>query len=358
MIVWMLIGLRSYRRHEEEQSALLPLLASGRALSRMEVLQGGGTINRQHVLKMWVVLLLVLLGATGCGRGRLTPMPTVVVPTRVPTATPLPPLPTVPAPGSQDNPFALLLVAPQADQRAAQTLGNAIAAASGSAVRVELAQSYADVYRALCSGEADIASLDAFSYLAASERGCGIVLYIAERDGQTATQAQLIADARTAVRTVRDFNGERFCRPGPDSVLGWVIPSLVLRANGVDPFSDLIEVLDAGSDANVIRMVHDGQCEVGATTLGAEESVQGLEDPARIRIVDNTLAPVPNDAIVLSLQLDERSQAVLKDVLRPYLDELATLLGAESLQEASEDNYADLRDLFEAAGVDVLSLAQ
>jgi ABC-type phosphate/phosphonate transport system substrate-binding protein len=252
----------------------------------------------------------------------------------------------------------LWLVVPQGDQRAAQTLGNAIGATSGSAVQVELGQSYAEAYRALCSGEADVVSLEAFSYLAASERGCGVVLYIAERDGQTATQAQLIADARTAIRTVRDFNEERFCRPAPDSVLGWIVPSLALRANGVDPFSDLTEVLDAGSDANVIRMVHDGQCEVGATTLGAEESVRGLEDPARIRIIDDTLASVPNDAIVLSLQLDERSQAVLKDALRPYLDELATLLGAEFLQEAGEDNYAGLRDLFEAAGVDVLSLAQ
>jgi phosphonate transport system substrate-binding protein len=324
----------------------------------MKVLQGGGTINRQRNLKTWIVFLLVLLGVSGCGGRRLTPVPTVIVPTRVPTATPLPPLPTVPAPGSQDNPFTLLLVTSEGDQRAAQALGSAIADASGGAVRVELGQSYAEAYRALCSGEADLVSLDAFSYLAASERGCGVALYIAERNGQTATQAQLIADARTAVRAVRDFNEERFCRPGPDSVLGWIIPSLVLRANGVDPFSDLTEVLDAGSDADVVRMVHDGQCEVGATTLGAEESVQGLEDPARIRIIDDTLAPVPNDAVVLSLQLDERSQAVLKDALRPYLDDLAALLGVESLREAGEGDYADLRGLFEAAGVNILSLAQ
>src|SRR5688572_2289452 len=76
-------------------------------------------INRQpyHRLShIWLVLIVLIL--VGCGRTPDTVDPTRTLPTSVPPATPLPPLPTVAPLGSGENPVQVILVV--ADEEAAQ----------------------------------------------------------------------------------------------------------------------------------------------------------------------------------------------------------------------------------------------
>ncbi|HEC22546.1 MAG TPA: hypothetical protein ENI95_06485 [Chloroflexi bacterium] len=321
--------------------------------------KGGSTIERNKpALSVIGVFLLVVAGIVAC-RGRVeAPAPTRAVPTRFPTATPLPPLPTTSPVGSAGNPLVILLVTPEAAGQSGELgeLGDTLSEEAELSVEVRQTESYAEAYRALCRGEAQVVSLNAFAYLAASEEGCGEALYLLDQGDEPPVQGQLIGSAVYSIFSVEAFRGRTFCRADAFSVPGWILPALALRAHGIDPFSDLAGVVDAGSDDEVIRLIDQRECEVGATALGAEEDVRGLNDPEALLILEE-LPPVPDDVIVLSSQVDEFTQALLSDLLREHREELAGILGVEALSPFDEEAFSGLQTLIQAAGVDIPALA-
>lgn len=224
-------------------------------------------------------------------------------------------------------------------------------------VTLEFTNSYAEALFALCAGQAQVVSLDAFSYLAARARGCGEALYVLEIEDETVTQGQILADAWTGVYALEGARGRTFCRTDALSIEGWVIPSITMRARGIDPFSDLTDVTDAEDDEAVVRLIHEGECAVGATVLGAEDEVDDLENPGRVVFIEE-LTPVPNDVIVISAQLNGETQALLSDILRQQRPELAEALGAESLSGITVETFDNLETLLSDAGVDPIAISQ
>ncbi len=266
--------------------------------------------------------------------------------------TPLPPLPTLPHPGSEGNPLRWVLVSPQAEGDAA-ALEESLLSETALNVEITLSDRYADAYRALCDGTAALVSLDAFSYLAAAAQGCGELLLQVERDGSTSAQGQLVAAAER-IFSLPNFRDRVFCRADASSVSGWIVPMLALQAEGVDPFTDLQDVVDAGSDEEVLRLIVEGRCDVGATMLGAEAL---LDDPRAVDVIAE-LPPVPTDVLVLAPPLDADTRAVLVDWLRQHGDEVAVLLGADALRQADDVAFDPLRTLLNEAGVKVATLAR
>jgi ABC-type phosphate/phosphonate transport system substrate-binding protein len=239
-------------------------------------------------------------------------------------------------------------------EQTAEALAVSLAEETELIVRAQFTDSYAEARRALCSGEAHLAPLDAFGYLSVSQGGCGSLLYIAENDGERYTRGQMVTVAGKQVFSVVGFKGFRFCRPSSTSISGWVVPSLSLRANGLNPLTDLFSVIDAETDEGVIRSLLDFRCDVGASALGAE---QGLPNANRINVIEE-LPPVPNVTLALSLRLDAALRALMIDTLRKYQDELAELMGADTIFEADESDYADLRKLAEDAKLDLVGMGQ
>jgi ABC-type phosphate/phosphonate transport system substrate-binding protein len=252
----------------------------------------------------------------------------------------------------------MMFVPPDNDPAAAddaRTLAERLADATDLQVEAEITDSYADVLAALCEGTAFVGSLDAFAALSASQQGCAEPLYLVERDGETATGGWLIANADAKVNSVEGFAGKVFCRPDA-AAPGWIVAGLTLRAHGVDPIAQLEAVRDAGNDEDVLRMVHDGECQVGATRLG-QEAAGRLAEPERIVFVE-ALAPVPNEAIVISNRLAPDTRRAVDGVLDGQRDLLSAIIGADGLERASENDFAGLRALFDQAGVDVVALGQ
>lgn len=311
---------------------------------------------RHHTIRVVIMLLLVLAAGVACSKPKATATPSRPIPTRVPLPTPLPPLPTSPPPGSTENPLILLFVTgkPSAMEQAAEALAASLAEETDMVIEAQLTDSYAEARRALCEGRAHLVPLNALGYLSASQAGCGSLLYIAEVDGQRYTQGQMMTVAGKPVFSVIGFKGFRFCRPGSDSVTGWIVPSLKLRANGLNPLTDLLSVIDTVTDKDVVKALLDGRCDVGASALSAE---QGMPNANRIKIIDE-LPPVPNVTLTLSLQIDADLRALLTDVLSGYQEELAELMGVEMIFEADESQYADLRKLAEEAKLDLVGLGQ
>lgn len=164
----------------------------------------------------------------------------------------------------------------------------------------------------------------------------------------------MLTIAGKPIYSVVGFKGFRYCRSGPLSVSGWIVPSLVLRANNLNPLSDLLSVTDTESDEEVIKALLTYQCDVGATEVRAEVGIPGSN---RIKVIE-TLPPVPNVTYSLSLKLDVATRALLLDTLRDYEDELAELIGADELIEADEDEYAELRQLVTDAKLDLVSMGE
>ncbi len=246
--------------------------------------------------------------------------------------------------------FVLVSDVPGAPDEA--SLSSAFTESAGVNVEVVVSRRYADAYWALCDGTAAVVSLDAFSYLAASASGCVDLIYQAQKDGEVGTQGQLIATANR-VFNISNFRDRVYCRVDASSANTWIVPGLVLKVNGIDPFTGLERVVDAGSDDEVLREVAERRCDVGATTAGAELDFVDADAIDVVRL----LPLVPYDVIVLSTRLDPDTRALLIDVLRQNKDSLADLLGAEALVEGDDDLFTDLRSLVENAGVDVAALA-
>lgn len=304
---------------------------------------------------------MILLGITACGRDGEAPASARIAPTNIPEPTPLPPLPTVPVLGSDANPLRILLALPDGldTDVAAQELAATLSDEAQMIIDVEATDSYAEAFRALCEGQAHAVLLNALGALAASDLNCGEMLYVLELDGETATQGQMITAVGRNVFSVLAFRGRVFCRTDANSIHGWIVPSFSMRAQGIDPASDLLGIVDADSDNEVVLRIFQRECDVGATSLGAEV---GIENPnpaqsGRILVIQE-LPPVPNDIVLLSSQLGPELGAMLHDLLDQYKDDLASLVEADALVEVTGDDFAGLRDLLGDAGVDISTLSQ
>jgi ABC-type phosphate/phosphonate transport system substrate-binding protein len=239
-------------------------------------------------------------------------------------------------------------------EESAKELANSLAQQTKLVVEARFTGSYAEARQALCEGKAHITTLDAFAYLAASQAGCGSLVYVAEIDGATSTHGQMITIAGKEVYSVVGFKGFRYCRSDPLSIPGWIVPALELRANKLNPLTDLYSVTDTKTDEGVIKALLEYRCDVGATAAGAEASIPGAN---RIRVVKE-LPPVPNTTIVISLKLGLEIQALLRDTLPDYEEDLAKLIGADAIVKVDETEYADIRQLVTDAKFDLISMGQ
>lgn len=306
----------------------------------------------RFLLVLGMGFAVVSLVACG-GRAAEEPTPTTAAVAATLPPTPLPPLPTAVRPGTEDDPYLLLLVVEDAaaSAAAADSLSAQLSAESDLVVSIQLTEDYGEALAAVCDGAVVAASLDAFGYLAATADNCGDLLYLADIDGATETQYQLLAlDNR--VFSIVNFRDRIYCRPQDSVVGGWLVPALAMRANAVDPFSELGQVIDVPDEDAVFAGILDGSCDVGPTTFGAENS---LDNPRAVELIE-VLPPVPNPALVLSSQVAGEYRAALRDALASSRSALAELMGATSLVDGTDASYDELRQLLEAASMDVLAL--
>jgi ABC-type phosphate/phosphonate transport system substrate-binding protein len=322
----------------------------------MALTEERSAINSHHFHQMSRFgLILIVLMLAGCGRTPDTVDPTRVLPTGIPALTPLPPLPTAAPLGSEDNPVRVMIVVAdeEASQDAADDLADVLSEEADMVIEVSVTESAPDARRALCNRTVHLVTLDAFNYLGASESNCGAPIYVVSRGGQTQTQGQFLG--WTPFRPDQ-FRGV-FCRPDSNSINGWIIPTLTLRASNVDMFTDMFGIVDAGSDEEVIRAIDTRKCDMGATALGAEQLVRDLNNPNSIFVLEE-LTPVPNPVVVVSTSADANLQTQLANLVTNHTLEIGGLMGGEGLIPASDTLFTDLRNLFEDADVDPSAMGE
>jgi ABC-type amino acid transport substrate-binding protein len=181
----------------------------------------------------------------------------------------------------------------------------------------------------------------------------------------TIGQVLLVRTEPSEINSIADLVGKTFCRPDPTSTSGWIIPSITMRAEGLDPETDLAQIIDAGGHDAVVISVYNGDCDAGATFVDArtnvEEDFPDVMD--KIKVIAESV-PIPNDTISFepSVPQDVRDQivGVFQDLASTDagLETLNTVYSWSGMQVVDDTFYDGFRQQLEAAGMSIEDLAQ
>ena len=269
--------------------------------------------------------------------------------------------------GTEENPIIWSFV-PSGDTQKISAGGQAVAdmiyEKTGLVIEASVATEYAGVIEALSSDppSAHIASLATFAYVVAADRGVAEAKLVSVRYGRPFYDGQIIAGVDTGIKTIADLKDRTFARPDPLSTSGWIIPSLTMRAAGINPDTDL-EVVDAGGHTGVVTAVYNGDVDAGACFVDARSSIQ--EDNPDVMekvVVIEVSAPIPNDGVQFSPSVPEEMQ---EQIVTALLEIVETEDGKEALNQAyqwtalerhGDDFYDPFRQVLQAAGVDAAEL--
>jgi phosphonate transport system substrate-binding protein len=331
------------------------------------------------------------------------PEPTQAPPTEAPTAappTPTPPPPPVcdkladapPAPaagalGSPENPIVITFV-PSGDTGKITKAGTAIAdclsGLTGLSMKMEVGTSFAASIEALGAEKAQVSFLNTLSaLLAASKYGVYPVLLALRKystndvDPDAALKGELepfykgqfIANTASGITSFADLKGKTFCFVDPNSTSGYVMPRIILKANGIDPDTDFASTQNAGSHDNVAIAVYNGDCDAGATYVNVltdtVANLQGTYPDILEKVKPFAVGEkIPNDGMQVIKSLDPALRdAIVAGALFMTQDPggkavLKSLYNYDSLVAVEPTFYNDFLKVLVKAGVDPAELVK
>jgi phosphonate transport system substrate-binding protein len=270
--------------------------------------------------------------------------------------------------GSEENPIIWSFVPSGEMERVAAGAGEVadlLFEKTGLYIKTNVATEYAGVIEALSSDppEAHMASLATFSYVLAADRGVAKAALVSVRFGSPTYNGQIIAGRNTGISSVSDLRGKTFARPDPLSTSGWIIPMLTMRAAGINPETDLKEIVDAGSHDSVVAAVYNGDVQAGATYVDARTRIEDDYPDVMDKVVVIALTEdIPNDGVQFSPVVPKE----LRDkIVNALLEIAATDKGKAALKtayqwtalERHDDTFYDpFRQVLQAAGLDIQEL--
>ena len=232
---------------------------------------------------------------------------------------------------------------------------------SGIAIEGNLSQNEMQFVNRLCDQEVHFGSLSPFGYLYAEEQGCAQNTLTEIRFGDTSYKGQILVNHNSGISGFADMKGKIFCRTSAESLSSWIIPSLMMQAEGVDP-SDLYGIIDTDNTSNLISYVYDGVCDAGATYIDARTSVTSTYPDVMtvVQVLKQTI-PIPYDCFTFSPELpsDIREELIwdlvnLESIIgtKPF----DVLYGWDGSRQTNDAIYNPLRILINEAGVSIESL--
>ncbi len=270
--------------------------------------------------------------------------------------------------GTEENPIIWSFVPSGEMERVAagaEAVADLIYKETGLVIKTNVATEYAGVIEAMCADppKAHMASLATFAYVLAADKGCAEAELVSVRYGSPTYNGQFIVRADSGIESIADLAGKTFCRVDPLSTSGWIIPMLTMRAAGIDPDTDLAEVVTAGSHDAVAAAVYSGDCDVGATYVDARTRIEKdyPDVMEKVNVIAVT-ADIPNDGV----QYVTGFPRALRDKINAALLKIAeTDEGKEALEtayqwsaliEADDTFYDPFRQVLSASGLNIEDL--
>jgi len=270
--------------------------------------------------------------------------------------------------GSEENPIVWSFV-PSGDtgeiSAGAKEVAQMIYDKTELYIETNIATEYAGVIEALSSDppSAHMASLATFSYVMAADKGVAEAELISVRFGSPFYNGQIITKNGSGISKLEDLKGKSFARPDPLSTSGWIIPMLSLRAAGVNPDSDLSQIVDAGGHTAVVSAVYNGDVDAGATYVDARGNIEDDNPDVMDEVVVIAVSPeIPNDGVQFHPTVSDELREQIIDAL---LEIIATDEGQEAfslayqwnaLERHGDDFYDPFRQVLQASGLEAEDL--
>jgi phosphonate transport system substrate-binding protein len=272
--------------------------------------------------------------------------------------------------GTEENPIIWAFVPSGEMERVAagaQSVADLLHDKTGLYFTTNVATEYAGVIEALSSDppEAQMASLATFAYVLAADRGVAEAALVALRFGTPTYNGQIIVRADSGISSVAELKGKSFGRPDPISTSGWIIPMLTMRAAGINPETDLDEIVDAGSHDSVVAAVYNGDIDAGATYMDARTRIE--EDHPDVMekvVVIEVTADIPNDGVqfspVVPDDMREKIVAALLEIAQTEegKDALKTAYQWSGLEKHGDTFYDPFRQVLQASGMSIADLQE
>jgi phosphonate transport system substrate-binding protein len=319
-----------------------------------------------------------------------TVAPPTNTPPPPPTCAKLPDAPAAPAAGqlgAADNPIVITFV-PSGDTGKITTAGTAIADCltkmTGLNFKMEVGTTFAASIEALGAEKAQVGFLNTFSALLAGVKYGVTPDLVAIRkyatndvdpdkglEGQLEPfyKGQFIANVDSGISSFADLKGKTFCFVDPNSTSGYIIPRIILAANGINPDTDFAATQNAGSHNNVAIAVYKGDCDAGVTYINvltdssANLAAQYPDITEKVKPFAVT-PPIPNDGMQTIKSLDPNLRKVIVEGLMAMTQDpggkavLKSLYNYDSFQEVDATFYNDFLAVLQKAGVDPASLVK
>lgn len=269
--------------------------------------------------------------------------------------------------GSEENPLVWAFVPSGEMERVtggAQSVADLLHAETGLYFKTLVATEYAGVIEALRADPptAHISSLATFSYIMAADLGVSKAALVAVRRGTAFYQGQIIARVDSGIKNLTDLKGKTFARPDPLSTSGWIIPSIVLQAAGINLDRD-IKIVDAGSHDAVVAAVYSGDVDAGACYLDLNTRIPMREmqkehpdAPEKIATIQKS-PNIPNDGVQFHPSVPENIRETIVAALLKIAETdegKAALIAAyqwDALEPHDDTFYDPFRQVLQAAGV-------
>jgi len=350
--------------------------------------------NNLFKVLLSVVALALILSACATPTTE-APKPTAVPPTAAPAATTAPvagATATTPPPncakqdnlavtvkagdlGSAEKPIVMTFV-PSGDVPTITKAGTAIADClsklTGLTYKIEVGTSFGASIEAMGANKAQIGFLNTFSILLAQQKYGVVPVLVSLRTYkgklENFYQGQFIANKKANIKTIADLKGKTFCYVEPNSTSGYIIPQIVLKANGIDVDKDFKATQNAGSHDNVAIAVYKGDCDAGATFVDVRTDSAPIKAsyPDILDKVDAFFVTdnIPNDGLQVAKDFDPKLRdATVNGMMFISNDAggkvmLRTLYSYNAMAKISPDFYDAFLALMKKAGVDPAAMVK
>jgi phosphonate transport system substrate-binding protein len=273
-----------------------------------------------------------------------------------------------PALGTEENPIIMSFV-PSGDTQeiiaSGEQLASMIEEKTDLVIKSEVGTDFAAVREAMGTGTAHIGWLNTFNYVLANEKYGVDAALVTVRFGSNSYKGQIIVRADSGITSLEDLKGKVFCWVDPNSTSGYIIPNIMLKANGINPETDFAQEVEAGSHNNVVVAVYNGDCDAGATYSDARSSEEdNYPDVKEQVIVLATTVDIPNDNVAFAKDFDAEMRTKIVNALLEIAasdegkEALDTLYSIENLEAANDSFYDGFRADLSAAGMDIEDLAE
>lgn len=273
-----------------------------------------------------------------------------------------------PALGTAENPIVMQFV-PSGDTQEIIAGGEQLAAMlkekTGLEIKVNVGTNFAAVREAMGAGQVHIGWLNTFNYVLAHEKYGVDVALATVRFGTSTYKGQIIVRADSGITTLADLKGKSMCWVDVNSTSGYIIPRIMLKANGIDPDKDFSKTVESGSHNNVVTAVYNGDCDAGATYSDARSSIEkDFPDVKEKVVVLATTTDIPNDGVDFIKGMPKETRDKIVNALLEIAGTeegkaaLKTIYSIDGLQAVDDSFYDPFRADLSKAGINIEELVK